>query len=82
LNPCVERMLEIARQSGTPLFLEVVKSIASICGVDPYELWNEIAKRFAETSAARHGRGEEALYSHVLEVPRMRARVREPLQAR
>ena len=53
MNPCVERMLEIARQSGTPLFLEVVKSIASICGVDPYELWNEIAKRFAETSAAR-----------------------------
>jgi len=62
LNPCVERMLEIVKQSGAPLFMEVVKSIASICGVDPYELWSELAKRFGVPthSAARTSAAAEA----------------------
>ncbi len=43
MNECVERLLEILRETRTPLLLEVVKSIASLCGVDPYTLWNALA---------------------------------------
>jgi len=32
-------MLAVVSEARAPLYMEVVKSIASICGVDPYELW-------------------------------------------
>ena len=43
MNKCVERLLRVIRETHTPLLLEVVKSIASLCSVDPYALWNSLA---------------------------------------
>jgi len=36
-------MLAVVSEAHAPLYMEVVKSIASICGVDPYELWYSLA---------------------------------------
>jgi len=52
LNACVEEQLRIIKSAGTPLYLEVVKAIASLCGVDPYRLWEWIASRSSIRAAA------------------------------
>ena len=43
MNECVEKMLKLVQELNTPLLLEVVKSIASLCNVDPYILWEAIS---------------------------------------
>ena len=43
MDSCVEQLLKIVREVHAPLLFEVVKSIASICGEDPYALWNALA---------------------------------------
>jgi len=35
----VEKMVKLALEAGTPLFEDVMRSIASICGVDYGEAW-------------------------------------------
>jgi uncharacterized C2H2 Zn-finger protein len=43
LNECSVKLIEIARAAGAPLIIEVVKSIATICGENAYSLWYELA---------------------------------------
>ncbi|HIP56766.1 MAG TPA: hypothetical protein EYH02_01655 [Ignisphaera aggregans] len=43
MSECVEQLLKVVREAHAPLLFEVVKSIASICGEDPYTLWNALA---------------------------------------
>ncbi len=45
-------MLGVLRETHTPLLLEVVKSIASLCNVDPYELWNALAHGSPQAATA------------------------------
>jgi len=52
LNTCVERMLAVVSEARAPLYMEVVKSIASICGVDPYELWYRLATSIQTSTKA------------------------------
>ena len=43
MDSCVEQLLKIVREVHAPLLFEVVKSIASVCGEDPYALWSALA---------------------------------------
>ncbi len=52
MNECVEHLLRVLHETRTPLLLEVVKSIASLCGVDPYTLWNALAYGSLQTAVA------------------------------
>jgi len=45
LNECVEQQLDLVKSSGAPLHLEVLKAIATLCGVDPYRLWEWVSER-------------------------------------
>ncbi len=51
MNKCIDELLALARQNRTPLLFEVVKSIAALCNVDPYELWYTIAYGTARTAS-------------------------------
>ncbi|MEM0026806.1 MAG: hypothetical protein QXT53_02470 [Ignisphaera sp.] len=42
MKDCSKDLISIAKSSGAPFTIEVVKSIARICNEDPYELWYEI----------------------------------------
>jgi len=59
LNSCIEEQLKLVKSAGTPLHLEVVKAIASLCGVDPYRLWEWIASQ-SVTKAPTARRAEPA----------------------
>ncbi len=57
MNECVERMLKYVKEYGTPLTLDVLRSIASLCSVDVYELWYRLTssytqqERYSETTS-------------------------------
>lgn len=42
MKDCSKELIDIARNSGAPFTIEVVRSIARICNEDPYKLWYEI----------------------------------------
>ncbi len=50
MNRCVEDMLKIVREVHAPLLLEIVKSIAALCNVDPYQLWYYLARQSMPTA--------------------------------
>ncbi len=55
VNACVEDQLKLVKSVGTPLYLEVVKAIASICNVDPYRLWEWLASKYVSTMTTTKG---------------------------
>ncbi len=52
MNKCVEEQLRMAKSMGAPLLMEVVKAIASLCGVDPYVLWEWIYQREVSSTSS------------------------------
>lgn len=62
LSPCASRYLRIAVESGAPLTLEVIKSVAALCGENPYSLWVAVssssAPRAVTTAPASAEAGE------------------------
>jgi len=68
LDTCVERMLAVVSEAHAPLYMEVVKSIASICGVDPYELWYRLAASIQASTRAPTASTQKAVQSGSTEV--------------
>ena len=77
LDTCVERMLAVVSEAHAPLYMEVVKSIASICGVDPYELWYRLATSVqASSTRAPTASTQKAVQSGSTEVKALAKTVR------
>ena len=51
MKDCSEKLIEIAKNSGAPFTIEVVKSIARICDENPYDLWYEILGKITQIGA-------------------------------
>jgi uncharacterized C2H2 Zn-finger protein len=54
LNECSSRLIKIVKSSGAPLFMEVVKSIATLCREDAYMLWYELVSESTGTVEVSH----------------------------
>ncbi len=46
MKECIGRYVELVKQTGAPFTIEIIKSIATLCNEDPYELWYNIATSF------------------------------------
>uniref|UniRef100_A0A7J3QGH6 C2H2-type domain-containing protein n=1 Tax=Ignisphaera aggregans TaxID=334771 RepID=A0A7J3QGH6_9CREN len=48
MRECARKYIELVTQLNTPFTMEVVKSIATLCNENPYDLWYNIASSFSE----------------------------------
>lgn len=55
MKECIEKYIELVKQTGAPFTIEVIKSIATLCNENPYGLWYNIATSFLKPQETIEG---------------------------